>query len=110
MGATLATIAADGTINGRVVYPKPPNSSIGEAEDLSAVRFATLTGSRKYKEIQANPLATLVYYDDSGKGEVTLKGVVHICNASEATAGWYDRWKRTYPEGPATPSYTLLRL
>lgn len=100
----------DGTISGRIVYPKPPNVTLGEAPDLSSVRFATLNHSKKYKEIQANPAATLVYYDDAGKGEVTLKGFVHVCNASEAAEGWYDRWKHTYAEGPSTPYYTLLRL
>mmetsp|Transcript_134296 Transcript_134296/g.237600 ORF Transcript_134296/g.237600 Transcript_134296/m.237600 type:complete len:214 (-) Transcript_134296:40-681(-) len=108
--ATLATMAADGTISARMVYPKPPNATLGESPDLHFVRFATLSHSRKFKEIQAHPQATLVYYDDAGKGEVTLKGVVSVCNSSEATQGWYDRWKSNYPQGPATPFYTLLRL
>lgn len=108
--ATLATAAADGTISGRMVYPKPPNASLGESPTLHFVRFATLSNSRKFQEIAANPRATLVYFDEGGKGEVTLKGSVHVCNASEATEGWYDRWKATYPKGPETPFYSLLRL
>lgn len=108
--ATMASMGLDGTISGRIVYPKPPNASLGESPDLSVVRFATLNHTRKFKEIQANPSVTLVYYDDAGKGEVTIKGVVLVCNASEAAAGWYDRWKHTYAEGPATPNYALLRL
>lgn len=108
--ATLSTMALDGTISARVVYPKPPNASLGEMTDLSLIHFATLDQTRKYKEIQANPTATLVYYDDAGKGSVTLKGDVRICSKSEAAKGWYDRWKHNYPEGPATPHYTLLRL
>lgn len=108
--ASLATLASDGTISGRMIYPKPPNASLGESPDLHFVRFATLSQSRKFKEIQANPNATLVYFDDAGKGEVTLKGVLQVCNASEAAEGWYERWKSNYPQGPATPFYTLLRL
>lgn len=108
--ATLATIAADGTISGRMVYPKPPNATLGESPNLYFVRFATLSHSRKFKELQANPHATLVYYDDAGKGEVTLKGVVSVCSPSEAAEGWYNRWKSNYPQGPATPFYTLLRF
>lgn len=108
--ATLATRALDGTINARMIYPKPPNASIGESPSLHFVRFATSSQSRKFKELQANPNATLVYFDDAGKGEVTLKGVIRVCNSTEATQGWYDRWKANYPEGPATPFYTLLRF
>uniref|UniRef100_A0A7S1KWU0 Pyridoxamine 5'-phosphate oxidase N-terminal domain-containing protein n=1 Tax=Alexandrium catenella TaxID=2925 RepID=A0A7S1KWU0_ALECA len=108
--ATLATIASDGSISGRVIYPKPPNASFGESPDLHFVTFATLSPSRKYAEIEANPQATLVYFDDAGKGEVTLKGVIRICNSTEAADGWYGPWKRNYPEGPATPFYALLRL
>merc|ERR1712070_720837 len=93
-----------------MVYPKPPNATLGEGPSLHVVRFATLSQSRKFKEIQSNPHATLVYYDDVGKGEVTLKGVLHVCNSSEAAEGWYDRWKSNYPQGPATPFYTLLRM
>mmetsp|Transcript_1257 Transcript_1257/g.3557 ORF Transcript_1257/g.3557 Transcript_1257/m.3557 type:complete len:193 (-) Transcript_1257:10-588(-) len=107
--ATLATVASDGSINGRMVYPRPPNAT-GEPPDIRFVHFATNRHSRKYREVLANPQATLVYYDDAGKGEVALKGTVVVCNTTEATQGWYDRWRSNYPLGPETPMYSLLRF
>jgi len=107
--AALSTKAADGTINGRIIYPKPPNAT-GSSPDLLYIYFATSKYSRKYKEIDANPNSTLVYYEDAGKGEVTLKGSAVICNATEAKEQFYDKWYRSYPQGPETPMYTLIRF
>mmetsp|Transcript_115056 Transcript_115056/g.245783 ORF Transcript_115056/g.245783 Transcript_115056/m.245783 type:complete len:176 (+) Transcript_115056:74-601(+) len=108
--ATLATLASDGTINARVVYPKPPHEHLGESPELHFIRFPAMAEGKKYKEVLANPNATLVYYDDAGKGEVTLKGRVAVCSSTEATEGWDESWRTNYPQGPQTPGYKLLRF
>lgn len=108
--ATLSTMAFDGSISSRVIYPKPPNASLGESPELHVVSFATNNRSRKFGEIMANSQATLVYYDDGGRGEVTLKGHVRVCSIDEARKGWYARWQSSYSDGPDTPFYSLLRM
>jgi len=41
---------------------------------------------------------------------VTLRGVVSLCDEKEAREVWFERWRRSFPEGPATDYYRVLRF
>lgn len=107
--ASLSTWAADGSIDSRIIWPKPPNAT-ETAQDMSQVFFATNSRSLKYQELLANPHATLVYFDPASMGEVTIKGLASQMDKADAVKEWYPDWAPNYPEGPETPWYVLFSV
>jgi pyridoxamine 5'-phosphate oxidase len=77
---TLATVGADARPSARVVLCKGLDSEAG------SVTFFTNLGSRKGREIAANPLVAAVFHWDGMERQVRLEGRVERVSDAEADA------------------------
>ncbi|MBI4418053.1 MAG: pyridoxamine 5'-phosphate oxidase [Ignavibacteriales bacterium] len=74
--ATLATAGTDSQPTARIVLVKKV--------DASGLMFFTNYGSRKAKELDANPKASLLFFWDPLARQVRIEGVVQRVNAKES--------------------------
>jgi general stress protein 26 len=100
-----ATQDEDGSINARVVQPRP----LGE--DWS-VDFLTNRRCRKVRDVERSGRITLLYQHDESHSYVSLSGAAEIVEDLELKRRtWteaHNRWNLTGPEDPATV-YARLR-
>jgi general stress protein 26 len=82
-----------------------------EPEADMTVWMATAVNTRKVRQLQHDPRATLAYHTGRGDGYVTLIGRVRLVDdAEERRQRWKSGWEAFYPEGPTDPSYLLLKF
>lgn len=105
------------TINSRVVSPKPADevtSKNATSAGLAKIYIDTNNLSRKYREIkkfgEAGAPVNLIFYDQTGVSYVAVKGRAFICGEKEAKDNYWSNWDAFYPNGSATPDYSLIRL
>jgi general stress protein 26 len=103
--AVLATVTAEGRPWARYVTVK--------GDDQLNVWFATFKGSRKVRQICANPEVHLVLGVSDPKSAahwLQIQGRAEILEDAETkNAVWFDLLK-TFFEGPADPNYVVCRI
>lgn len=96
--AVLSTLSRgeDGVtrVESRPIAPFPINPG------LNTIHFSSNRLSRKMKQLEENPQASITYLDSSGVGYVTAKGRAKILDRVESAALWRDELFLFYPEGP----------
>jgi general stress protein 26 len=100
----LITLDPSGRPQARLMLP------FGPEEDL-VVWMAASPASRKARELQADPRATLAY-DCAGEGAyVTLLGAATVARDRDLCERyWRRRFIRFWPEGPEGDDYALIRF
>lgn len=99
----LASRGSEG-VSARVLQPFPPEPDL-------EVWLGTSAASRKVTELRADPRATLAYQDDDRSACVVLSGRIDVVESLEARRRRFmSTWWAFWPEGPASPDYTLLRF
>lgn len=89
----LVTHGHDG-VHARVVQPFPPDESF-------TVWLGASPASRKVRELQERPQASLVYEDDRAQACVVLEGVVHVVDdLAILRRRFMPMWRAFFPEGP----------
>lgn len=100
----LVTRGRTGDLEARLMDPLPPE------EDLS-VWMVTDPSTRKVRQLEADPRATLAYVDEGGIGYVTLLGRARlVTDLEERRRRWRDEWKEFYPEGPEGETFALIEF
>ena len=80
-------------------------------EDDFLVYMTTDTASGKYKQIQANPKASVYFCDPKEiKGLLLIGEVEVVIDRDIKHRLWQDDWKIYYPSGPDGPEYNILAL
>lgn len=102
--ATLTTIGEDGSPQSRIVDPFP-------LEDDFTVWMATNGASRKVAQIERDPRATVLYFDQAAPGYVSLLGTAAIVrDPSEKAKRWKESWVGFYTDRNRGDDYTLIRF
>lgn len=100
---TLVTLDAEGQPQARVMDAFAPEADM-------TVWMATNAGTRKVGQIRADPRVTLVYFDPSGPGYVTLIARAEIrTDASEKAKHWKDEWAAFYADESRGEDFVLIR-
>jgi general stress protein 26 len=82
----------------------------GHEEDF-LVYMTTDTASGKFKQIQANPKASVYFCDPKEIKGLLLIGEVEVVTDRDIKHRlWHDDWKIYYPSGPDGPEYNILAL
>ena len=103
--ATLVTASTDsGSPDARIIDPFTPDP------DMS-IWFATNPKSRKVAELAKDPHVTLLYFDATAKGYVTLKGKATLVrDAGAKAARWKDDWMGMYADKNHGDDYLLVKV
>ena len=102
--ATLTTIGEDGAPQSRIVEPFP-------LEEDFTVWIATSGSTRKVRQIERDPRVTLLYFDQSGPGYVSLLGTAAIVrDPAEKAKRWKDSWVGFYKDKNRGEDFTLVRV
>lgn len=73
--------------------------------------FTTNTGSEKMRQLRANPAVCAFFCRPDQYHGVMLSGRAEIAaDPVLKQAIWQPGWEIYYPQGPADPDYTILRL
>jgi general stress protein 26 len=73
--------------------------------------FFTDAGSRKVREIEANPRVLLDYCDPSGQNYISILGDAHVVHdARKAKELWSEGMRVWFPKGPDNPGLALIRV
>ena len=100
----LITIGPDGAPQARMMNPFPPEKGL-------IVWMATNRDTRKVAEMHADPRVTLIYFDPTDPGYVTLVGTVRfVDDLAEKEARWKTEWEMYYPGGQYGKSYLLIEF
>lgn len=103
----LATAAADGGANARVVRAFPG----GGGADEWTRQFLCRRGSRKVPEIQRAPRVTLAYQDGSGDRYVGLLGRASVIDdRAEMRTIWQGDWDALFPPGFADANMIVVQV
>jgi general stress protein 26 len=101
---TFVTVDEEGQPRARVVDPFPPEADM-------TVWMATKATTRKVAQIRKNPRATLLCFDGTKKGYMTLLGTATVVDdPAEKAKRWKPEWKEFYEDENRSPDYILLRL
>lgn len=102
--ATLVTMAGAGQPDARIVDPFLPEADF-------TIWVATNAASRKAAQLAQDSRVTLVYFDEAGKGYVTLKGTAALVrDTKEKSAHWKDQWAGMYKNKNMGDDYLLVRI
>ena len=96
---SLGTAAADGRVSSRMLILK-------DIED-GAWHFASTRGSRKGRELAANPLAAMNFYWPALGRQVRVVGAVSLLTAEASALDWDDR---PAADGRVNPDWQLYAL
>jgi general stress protein 26 len=100
----LITSGDSGWANARLMQPFQP-------EEDWTIWFGASPRSRKVREIEANPQATVTYQDDREHAYVTLLGQARVERDLEARRRhWRVEWAMFWPEGPGSDDYVLIQF
>lgn len=101
---TFVTVDEEGQPRARVVDPFPPEKDM-------TVWMATRAATRKVAQIRKNPRATLLCFDGTKKGYMTLLGTATVVDdPAEKASRWKPEWKEFYENENRGPDYVLIRL
>jgi general stress protein 26 len=101
---TFVTVDEEGQPRARVVDPFPPETDM-------TVWMATKAATRKVAQIRKNPRATLLCFDGTKKGYVTLLGTAAVVDDPvEKAKRWKPEWKDFYDDENRGKDYVLIRL
>lgn len=101
---TLVTLGEDGHPQARVVDPFP-------LEGDRDVWIATNPVTRRVAEIRKDARVSLLYFDPSGPGYVTLVGRAEIVEAAtEKAKRWKPDWSAFYEDENRGADYVLIRV
>jgi PPOX class probable F420-dependent enzyme len=101
---TLVTVGDEGHPQARIVDPFPPEGEM-------TIWIATNPVTRKVREVRKDPRVTLVWFDPSGPGYVTLLGTAEVVTDPAETGGrWKDDWAAFYKDKNRGDDYVLLRV
>jgi general stress protein 26 len=99
----LVTLGRDGQPQARIVDPLPPEPDF-------TVWIATSPATRKVGELRSNPRLTLVYFDASGPGYVTLLGTGElVSDPAERARRWKEDWAPFYKDRHRGDDFVLIR-
>lgn len=99
---TFITIDKEGQPRARVMEPFAP-------DDDFTIWLATNPKSRKVAQLQANPKATIHYFDKNHLGYVSLMGTATLVNDPKIKASkWKDGWENFYPN--KDKDYLLIKF
>ena len=102
--ATLTTLDEDGAPQSRIVEPFP-------LEGEFTVWIATNGATRKVRHIERDPRVTVLYFDPSGPGYVSIIGNAAIVrDPAEKARRWKDSWVGFYKDRNRGDDYTLIRV
>lgn len=99
---TLVTIGPKGQPQARIVDPLEPDSSL-------AVYIATNPRSRKVEEIKRDSRVTLVYFDTSRSGYVTMIGRARVVGGATKAQHHKTHWDGFFDSGKPD-SYVLYQI
>lgn len=81
------------------------------AREERTLWFATSRGSRKVRQIEAQPRVTVLFVDTDRFNYASLHGRASIdADRGRGTRFWQEAWREDWPEGPSDPDYILLRV
>jgi general stress protein 26 len=101
---TFVTVDEEGQPRARMVDPFP-------LEQDMTVWMATKAGTRKVAQLRKNPRATLLCFDGTKKGYMTLLGTATVVDdPAEKAKRWKPEWKPFYDDENRRPDYILIRL
>lgn len=93
----------DTRLNARILQPFDPHPD-------GTLYFGTHPDSRKVADIQRNPTATALYFDQNDIGYVTLQGTAKITDdLAMRQRYWNANWRAYFPKGP-DEGYTLIQF
>jgi general stress protein 26 len=100
----LITLDDSGHPQARVMDPFEPE------QDMT-VWMATDASTRKVRQIEADPRATLACYDAAAAAYVSMIGRARLVDdLDERERRWKPEWESFYPDGPTGESYLLIEL
>ena len=103
----LATPAADGGINARVVVPLPGVPG----EDDWTIWFGTRSSSRKAQEIRRAGRLTLGYQHHPDRAYVSLQGRATLVeDRSTIRDLWREEFRPFFPQGPEQSEIAFVRI
>jgi general stress protein 26 len=101
---TFVTVDEEGQPRARVVDPFPPETDM-------TVWMATKAATRKVAQIRKSPRATLLCFDGTKKGYMTLLGTATVVDdPAEKAKRWKPEWKDFYDDENRGRDYILIRL
>jgi len=101
--STLVTLRQDGHPQARIVDPAAP-------EDDLTVWIGTHPVTRKVGQIRADPRVTLLYFDPSGPGYVTLLARAElVTDPAQKARHWKQDWAAFYADGHRGDDFILIR-
>ena len=99
--STLVTMNDQGELRTRIMEPLAPDSTF-------TIYMATNKHSRKVKEIEKNPRATMFYFDRTAPGYVSLYGFAYVVkDRKNLDRYWQKNWEQYYP---GRKNYALIRF
>jgi general stress protein 26 len=102
--ATFITLDEAGHPQARIVDPFAP-------EDGLVVWIATNARSRKVAQVEANPRATLLYFDAARDSYVTLIGTAELVHdPDEKAKRWKEEWAAFYEDRHRGDDYLLIKV
>lgn len=102
--ATFITLDEAGHPQARIVDPFAPEKDM-------AVWVATNARSRKVAQVEANPRATLIYFDAARESYVSLLGTAEIVrDPAERAARWKEEWAEFYDDRHRGDDYLLIKV
>jgi general stress protein 26 len=100
----LMTSGEAGEINARLMQPYPPEAGL-------VVHFGASRDSRKARELQHNPRATVAYQLPVAGAYVTLLGRATVETGSALSRQyWRESFDAFWPDGPEANDYAILRF
>jgi general stress protein 26 len=100
----LVTVGQDGHPQARIVDPLAPEGDM-------TVWIATNPSTRKVGQIKKDARVTLLYFDRTGPGYVTLLGTAEvISDAAEKAKRWKEDWAPFYKDKNRGDDYVLIRV
>lgn len=100
----LVTVGEDGHPQARVVDPFAPEADM-------TVWIATNPRTRKVGQIRKDARVTLLYFDASGPGYVTLLGRAELVrDPAEIARRWKEEWAPFYKDKNRGDDYLLIRV
>lgn len=100
----LITVDDQKQAQARILNPFDPDADM-------KVWMATNRTTRKVGQIRKNPRVTLAYWDQTGRGYVTMLGRARLVESvAERKKRWKPEWAEFYPGGPEGDTYLLIEF
>ena len=80
-----------------------------QVDDDFTIWFATYSGSRKVRQIVANPRVALSYWAD-GTDLRILGRAERIEDSATLAEMWRDEWQKFFPRGKDDPGYGVIKV